>query len=142
MQSVIGDEFISRNGPVSFSDIENIEIIALYFTASWCPPCRIFTPTLVEFYNDINYPDKRMEVIHISSDKDEASFTEYFSHVPWIAIPYGDARLKALKTRFRVTGIPILVILNRDGTIAHGTARADVQQEGPQCFERWLTLRN
>jgi len=140
MQALLGDNFITREGEFSFSELEENQVICLYFSANWCPPCRIFTPVLVEFYNDVNYPDKRLEIIQVSSDKDESSFNEYISQLPWAAIPYGDPRNKALKSRFKITGIPILLLLNRDGSLAYGKARADVQNEGPPCFERWVDL--
>ena len=138
MQSVIGDTFVSRDSDVSFNDIGKSLVVGLYFTAGWCPPCRTFNPVLLEFYNDVNYPEKRFEIIQITSDLDEGSFNDYFGSMPWLAIPFNDSRIKALKMRFRVTGIPILLLLNRDGTLAHGTARADIQGEGPGCFERWI----
>ncbi|OMJ77557.1 hypothetical protein SteCoe_5720 [Stentor coeruleus] len=139
MQSVIGDFFLSRDSEISYADVEKCQVVGLYYTAGWCPPCRTFNPVLLEFYNDVNYPDKRFEVIQITSDQDEISFNEYFNGMPWVAIPFNDPRVKTLKSKFKVTGIPLLLLLNRDGTLAHGTARADIQTEGPPCFERWIT---
>jgi nucleoredoxin len=139
MQSVIGDFFTSREGELSYSDIEKCQVVGLYYTASWCPPCRTFNPVLLEFYNDVNYPDKRFEIIQISLDQDEMAFNEFFNSMPWVAVPFTDSRIKALKSKFKVTGIPILLLLNKDGTLAHGTARADIQTEGPACFDRWIT---
>jgi nucleoredoxin len=139
MQSVIGDSFYSRDSEVTYSEVEKCDIVGLYFTAGWCPPCRNFNPVLLEFYNDVNYPNKRFEIIQISSDKDDTAFSEYFNGMPWLSIPFNDPRGKTLRTRFKVTGIPILLLLNKDGTLAHGTARADIQTEGPPCFDRWLS---
>jgi glycosyltransferase involved in cell wall biosynthesis len=51
---------------------------------------------------------------------------------------FNDPRIKALENKFKVTGIPLLLLLNRDGTLAHGTARADIQTEGPACFDKWI----
>ena len=79
MQSILGETFINRDGEVSFSELEKVSVVALYFTAAWCPPCKIFNSILLEFYSDVNFPDKRMEIIQISSDKDATSFAEYFS---------------------------------------------------------------
>ena len=40
--------------------------IGIYFSASWCPPCRTFTPKLVKF-RDANKKD--FEVVFVSSDR-------------------------------------------------------------------------
>lgn len=31
--------------------LDNVEIICYYFSAHWCPPCRMFTPILADFYS-------------------------------------------------------------------------------------------
>lgn len=36
--------------------------IALYFSASWCKPCKEFTPRLVEMYNKKKAEGEDMEV--------------------------------------------------------------------------------
>merc|ERR1711907_525809 len=59
---------------------------ALYFSAHWCPPCRGFTPKLAEYYNT-GLKDK-MEIIFVSSDRDQESFDEYSKEMPWLALPY------------------------------------------------------
>lgn len=72
MRSVIGDTFQGKNGEVPIEDIvENNQVVALFFSAYWCPPCRNFAPLLTAFYNEVNDPDKRFEVIFVSSDKEQ-----------------------------------------------------------------------
>ena len=34
--------------------MKSAEIICLFFSAMWCPPCRAFTPVLCEFYEQAN----------------------------------------------------------------------------------------
>ncbi|NJR41374.1 MAG: redoxin family protein [Akkermansiaceae bacterium] len=46
-----------------------------YYTASWCPPCQKFTPSLVDFYNKNKNDD--FEVILITSDEGEKAMEEY-----------------------------------------------------------------
>ena len=55
------------------------------FFSQQCPPCRSFTPKLVEFYEKLK---GKLEIIFISSDKDESQFKEYLDKMPWVAVPY------------------------------------------------------
>jgi len=92
--------------------------LGLYFSAHWCPPCRGFTPKLVEFYNDITggstrVPKDSLEIMFVSSDRDEKAFKEYFGEMPWKTLPYADRDAKsALSKYFDVSGIPSFVMLS------------------------------
>ena len=77
-----------------FSLWKLISVQGIYFSAHWCPPCRGFTPQLVEFYKKFNKDKKRFEIVFVSNDKDEESWKEYFSEMPWLAIPYEDKETK------------------------------------------------
>ena len=46
---------------------------ALYFSAHWCPPCRMFTPKLVEWYNNFKPKHPDFELVFVSSDRDQAA---------------------------------------------------------------------
>ncbi len=83
------------------------EYVGLYFSAHWCPPCRGFTPKLVEFYNGFKQSDtgKTFDVVFVSSDRDENSFQEYFREMPWLALPFSDRDRKV--TTFSGTSIPV-----------------------------------
>jgi len=96
------------------------KIIALYFSAHWCGPCRSFTPQLASFYEEFKATDKGrdFEIVFVSSDRDDASFREYFGEMPWAALPYADRELKKkLGGEFDVQGIPTLVLLSPDGDV-------------------------
>ena len=71
------------------------QIIMYYFSMHNCPPCREFTPILVELYHDHNQSGKLVEVIFFSGDQDQDKFNEYFSEMPWIALPFKDSRMRA-----------------------------------------------
>lgn len=46
------------------------------------------------------------EIVFVSSDRDEPSFNEYYSEMPWLALPYSERKAKgALSSMFDVSGI-------------------------------------
>ena len=86
-------------------------MIGLYFSAPWGPPCRGFTPSLVSAYKD-HLKAKGLEIIFISSDRDQKAFLEYYGTMPWLAIPQGDTRKAKLSKLFSVDGIPAFVLID------------------------------
>ncbi|PON35924.1 DnaJ-like [Parasponia andersonii] len=108
--------------------------ILLYFSAHWCPPCRAFTPKLIKTYHDIKAKDETFEVIFISSDSDQSSFDEYFSSMPWLALPYGDSRKKLLNRIFKVEGIPSAIAIGPSGRTVTREARDLVSVHGANAY--------
>ncbi len=53
MNSLEGQKLMRKSGEVVEANkvLEEKKIIAFYFSASWCPPCRDFTPILADFYS-------------------------------------------------------------------------------------------
>ena len=95
------------------------EMYAFYFSAHWCPPCRAFTPKLVEFYNANAGKKTKFEVIFVSSDHDEKAMEEYMKEVsmPWPAVSFRSVdRLKEI-TKYSGSGIPCLVLVDREGKV-------------------------
>jgi nucleoredoxin len=37
--------------------------VMIYFSAHWCPPCRRFTPMLVQSYNQMKAAGKNVEIV-------------------------------------------------------------------------------
>ena len=71
-------------------------VSGLYFSAHWCPPCRGFTPVLAEYYNEwqASNPGKKLEIVFLSSDRDQGSFDEYFKEMPWAALDFSKSETK------------------------------------------------
>ncbi|XP_073104112.1 probable nucleoredoxin 1-2 [Elaeis guineensis] len=113
-----GDErdfLIHNNGDqVPVSELIGKNIL-LYFSAQWCGPCRAFLPKLIEEYKKIKDKDSAFEVVFISSDEDQNSFEDFFSGMPWLALPFGDVRKKSLSRLFKIRGIPSLVAIGPTG---------------------------
>ena len=117
------------------SSLAGKKVIAIYFSAHWCPPCRGFTPVLAEAYNDMNKDD--IEIVFVSSDQNEQQFKEYFATMPWKAVPFGDPRKGTLGQKHGVSGIPCLVVIKPDGTVVSKNARGDVQSKGAAAVDEW-----
>lgn len=113
--------------------------IGIYFTASWCPPCRAFTPQLVAAYNQIKADGKPFEVVLVTSDQNEAAMEKYMKdyEMPWVAVPFGDKRIDALKQKFQVSGIPKFVVIDDAGKTLSADARGAISQKGAGAFDEW-----
>ncbi|KAI9125221.1 hypothetical protein K1719_003837 [Acacia pycnantha] len=108
--------------------------VLLYFSAQWCPPCRMFLPKLIEAYHKIKANDNALEVVFISSDKDQVSFNDFFAEMPWLALPFGDSRKSFLSRKFKVRGIPMLVAIGPSGRTVTKEARELVTLYGAEAY--------
>lgn len=96
---------------VAFSTLKDKHLM-LYFSASWCPPCRTFTPKLSEAYTKMKAQGHDLELLFVSSDHDQESFDEYYKKMSFGALPFNHRKLKAaLSKKFGVNGIPTLIML-------------------------------
>lgn len=67
----------------------------------------------METYRSIKSAGKAFEIVFVSSDKTQEQFADYFSQMPWLAIPFALRDLKtALGQMFQVQGIPALILLD------------------------------
>lgn len=104
--------------------------VLLYFSAHWCPPCRGFLPKLIDAYQEIKEKDNAIEVVFISSDRDQTSFDEFFAGMPWLALPFGDSRKSFLCHTFKVSSIPMLVAIGPTGRTVTKEARDLIETYG------------
>ena len=130
--------YIGKEGEVSKDEVTKADVIALYFSAHWCPPCRSFTPVLGKFYNEVNKTKKQLEIIFVSLDQDEAQFKEYHETMPFLAIPWKGDR-KGNADTLGISGIPALLVLNKDGSVLTKNGRGDITSKSPQeCVDGWF----
>ncbi|GAB6028622.1 hypothetical protein CHUAL_004459 [Chamberlinius hualienensis] len=120
----------SNGASKSLDEIQGC-IKGLYFSANWCPPCKAFTPQLVHTWTQLkNKKNGRFQVIFVSSDRSEDSFKQYFSTMPWLAVPYDqEIRRKELAEKFEVHGIPTLILLDEDDRIITRDGRHEVLED-------------
>ncbi|MCH2160798.1 MAG: redoxin family protein, partial [Phycisphaerales bacterium] len=96
--------------------------VVLYFSASWCPPCRTFTPKLITFAND-HVGNEDFVVILVGSDRTKSAHLTYFKKFGsnFYAVPYDKTTLRRVQRAYAGGGIPNLVILSEDGKVVKGS---------------------
>ena len=140
MEALIGNTFKTENGTISLEELQaSCDVIAVYFSAHWCPPCRGFTPVLVKFYNEVNASGKKLEIVFGSIDQSEDQFNEYFKEMPWVAIPFGDPKIRGTMNDLGIQGIPNLKVFKKDGSVTDIDGRSDVQGTGPSVISDWIS---
>src|SRR2546429_2060509 len=134
---VKGDLVSLRNGALGHFDDEELEkkkLIAFYFSAHWCAPCRKFTPQLVDYYNQVAREHPEFEIVFFSLDKTGSAMESYMreANMPWPAIDYQKLQEKeALRKNAGGDGIPSLVVVDPTGRVISSTY-AGGQYLGPQ----------
>ncbi|CAN1852886.1 Probable nucleoredoxin 1 [Linum perenne] len=108
--------------------------ILLYFSAHWCPPCRKFTPKLIESYHEIKAKGENFEVVFISSDHDQPSFDEYFSTMLWLAVPFNPETKAVIQKKFKISGIPAVVAIGPSGRTLTKEARDALTVHGVDAY--------
>lgn len=120
-QKLLKGKLVGLNGKrVSRRELSgDPDYYAFYFSAHWCPPCRSFTPKLVNFYNNSAAAGKKFEIIFVSSDRNEDLMEEYIKEdkMPWPAIKYRYAKKIKDISKYAGSGIPCLVLVDREGKV-------------------------
>ena len=127
---------VCRGGSITPADdpgLENKKLIALYFSAHWCAPCRKFTPQLVDYYNQVEPQHPEFEIVFVSCDRSRFNWETYMrdAKMPWPAIDYD--QLSGLGNLRQVggSGIPSLVLLDATGHVLSSSFDGD-NYLGPQ----------
>jgi len=140
IKKLFGDKIIgAKNSEISTDELKD-KIIAVYFSAHWCQPCRGFTPLLSKTYQDIIKANKAFEVVFVSSDSDEDNFKEYFKSMPWKAVSYEKEEFRtAIAEKFGIRGIPALIVLNSEGKVISKDGRVEVMKSKEKVYDIWAT---
>jgi nucleoredoxin len=131
-----GDLVSWKNGSLARFDDEALakkKMIALYFSAHWCAPCRKFTPQLVEFYNRVTSQHPEFEIVFVSNDRSPFGMETYMrdAQMPWPAIDFAKLPGKEALKKYAGESIPCLVLLDASGRVISDTY-AGKQYVGPE----------
>jgi len=114
LRESLPEELISnKNEKLKTNELlDKTDVFALYFSASWCGPCKHFTPNLSKTYEKLKEEGKKFEIIFVSLDREEDAFEKYHSIMPWSSIPYDDKTREELAFSHNVESIPTLLIFD------------------------------
>ena len=125
---MIGPKLIKADGSIveTAKVLEGKKNVIFYFTASWCGPCRRFTPELVKFA-DQNLDAKDFVLVMVGSDRTAEAQNAYMkkSKMPFYAIPFDTPGVRAVKKAYAGGGIPNLVVLDEAGSPIKGSYETD-----------------
>ena len=129
-------KLMDNKGKTVSSKVLKDKIVGIYFSAQWCPPCRGFTPSLVDFRNKNS---EEFEVVFVSSDRSKDDQLKYMEkyNMNFYALPHGSDAANDLKKKFEVRGIPSLVIVDADGNTITKNGRGDVSSNPSGAVSSW-----
>jgi nucleoredoxin len=126
-----GHLIVMVNGqPKAFdaSTLKGVKYWAFYRSASWCPPCRAFTPKLVAFYNSFKKTHPDFELVFVSHDRSEQQMLGYMKQdkMTWPCLKYADWTNPQIDIA-KVFGkyIPDLVLVDGNGTVLSDTNQGE-----------------
>jgi thiol-disulfide isomerase/thioredoxin len=88
-----------------------------YYTASWCPPCQQYTPSLVDFYNE--HKSDNFELVLITADRDEAAMEKYAveKKMPWPQLKFSESPKFQKEFEQGVGGYPSVIVTDLKGKV-------------------------
>ena len=90
------------------------KIVLLNFWATWCAPCRAEMPMLEELQVELGGDD--FEVVTLATGRNSpAGIVKFFEEAGIHNLPRHQDPKQALAREMAVIGLPITVLLNRDG---------------------------
>jgi len=100
--------------------------VLIDFWASWCRPCRVENPHLVENYK--KYHDKGFEIYQVSLDKKKEAWVNAIKQdkLNWLHVSDLQYWNSAPAKIYKVEGIPASFLINRQGKIIAKNLRGDV----------------
>merc|ERR1712173_130419 len=125
MDSLTGQQLIKADGSSHAAEaaLDGKDLVLYYFSARWCPPCRQFTPMLSDFYGEVS---DDLEIVFVSSDRSPDDMISYMkeSHGDWCGVEHNSALANDLKQKYGVQGIPMLVVVKKDGSVVTKDGRS------------------
>ena len=153
---------LSQFSELSFA-LQNSDLVALYFAASWCPmstPISIALDKAFGNSNDVLTSEKegrkKLSIVYVSSDKTIEEYNEYIKNRNWLAVPFDSPQRNQLKRHFstcahrelkelgfdRKHEIPTIIIIDSKSQGVITTSGADhIDDMGEAALDHWSDMK-
>jgi peroxiredoxin len=104
------------------------KVVLLDFWATWCPPCRVEVPNLLEIYR--KFKDKNFVLISVSLDRDLQAARQFIAdkEMGWVHIVDQEAG-RDIAEKYQIEYIPSTFIISSSGKIAASQLRGNELKE-------------
>lgn len=131
--------------PFNGARLAGVKFYALYYSASWCAPCREFTPGLVDAYGKIRELYPEFEVVLVNADHSPGEMASYMrdDKMNWPALKWDAIHSTRDIMSYCGDGIPCLVLVDENGKVLSDTNRWG-RYVGPNAVldDTWKILRD
>lgn len=139
--SILGNKIIKKShdnySNVSTNNHLGNKIVGLYFSSSWCSPCRKFTPVLKKFYKEYHL-EHNFEIILIPyHEENNTEYYNYFNEMPWYSYSHRNTHgISQLIKYYQCVSVPSLIFINNYGHVIHKVI--DYQEREKIIVNPWL----
>ncbi len=100
---------------INLSDLKG-KVVLVEFWATWCPPCKFETPSIVSLYN--SYKQKGFEVVAISMDQQGKNVVIPYMNQEKIEYTVALGNKNVVEKYGNIISIPTAFLIDRKGIIA------------------------
>jgi thiol-disulfide isomerase/thioredoxin len=106
------------------------KVVLIDFWATWCPPCRLISPDIVELYQ--KYHGQGLEIIGVSVDTDRKALADFVKKEGAVWPQYNDGKGADTEPtqRFDVESFPTLWLVNKQGVVVDADFRQHWVKDG------------
>jgi peroxiredoxin len=125
---------------VTLADFHGQKKVVVAFWASWCMPCRMEMPALIQFYKNNHSDSSDFEILAVSIDgvtKEAGDFaTAMKLNFPVLLDPS-----QKMANAYGVEGIPTMFVIDKNGKVVYGRAGFDASMEFRLANALGITLK-
>jgi peroxiredoxin len=126
---------------VALADFRGQKKLVVAFWASWCGPCRLEMPTLIQFYKNNHSDSSDFEILAVSIDEDPKEAQNFASAMKLNFPVLIDPRQK-IANAYGVEGIPTMFVIDKNGKVIYGRAGFDATMEFRLATALGITVKS